>query len=209
MVEEVKRTLAYICPACRQPVAIERSAFQLAASANELPCPCGKSALRVELMGDRARLSVPCLFCGRDHSVACSARAFLREKVLAFSCAQSGLDCCYVGEEGPVLAALRRLEEAVDKLEEEAGEKRAFLDELVMHEVLSELKEIAQRDGISCTCGSHRWKLQVNYSSIDLFCGECGAAMRIPAATASDIDDICCKTKLVIRSAEGGGHDVL
>lgn len=201
MVEEAKRTLAYICPDCRQSVVIERSVFQLAASVNELPCPCGKSALRVELMGDRAKLSVPCLFCGKDHSVACSAKAFLHEKVLAFSCAASGLDCCYVGEEGPVFAALRRLEEAVDKLEAEAGAggQGAFLDELVMHEVLSELKEIAQRDGISCACGSRRWKLQVNYSSIDLFCADCGAAMRIPAATASDIDDICCRNTLLIH----------
>ena len=178
MVEEAKRTLAYLCPACRQSVAVERSVFQLAASANELPCPCGKSSLRVELMGDRVKLTVPCLFCGKDHTVTCSSHAFLHEKVLAFSCAASGLDCCYVGEEG------------------------AFLDELVMQEVLSELKEIAQRDGISCTCGSHRWKLQVNFSSIDLFCADCGGAMRIPAATASDIDDICCKNKLVIHGQD-------
>ena len=199
MAQEEKRTLAYLCPACRQSVAVERSMFQLAASANTLPCPCGKSSLRVEMMGDRVKLTVPCLFCGRDHTVVCSAHAFFHERVLAFSCAQSGLDCCYVGEEGAVFAALKRLEEAVDKLETEGGEKGSFLDELVMHEVLSELKEIAQRDGISCTCGSHRWKLQVNYSSIDLFCADCGGAMRIPAATASDIDDICCKTSLVIR----------
>ena len=136
MVEEAKRTLAYLCPACRQSVAVERSVFQLAASANELPCPCGKSSLRVELMGDRVKLTVPCLFCGKDHTVTCSSHAFLHEKVLAFSCAASGLDCCYVGEEGPVFAALQRLEEAVDKLEAASGEKGAFLDELVMQEVL-------------------------------------------------------------------------
>ena len=51
-----------------------------------------------------------------------------------------------------------------------------------MHEVLSELKEIAQRDGISCTCGSHRWKLQVNYSSIDLFCADCGGSHAHPGS---------------------------
>lgn len=199
MVEESKRTLAYICPSCRQSVIVERSVFQLAASANDLPCPCGKSHLRVELMGDRVRLTVPCLLCGEDHNVACSSKAFLHEKTLAFSCAASGLDCCYVGEEGPVYAAVRRLEEAVDKLEAEAGERGAFLDELVMHEVLSELKEIAQRGGISCACGAEKWKLQVNYSSVDLFCADCGAAVRIPAATASDIDDICCKDTIQIH----------
>ena len=199
MVEESKRTLAYICPSCRQAVIAERSVFQLAASANAIPCPCGKSALRVEMMGDRVKLTVPCLFCESDHTVACSSKAFLHEKTLAFACAASGLDCCYAGEEAPVFAAMRRLEEAVDKLERDAGEKGAFLDELVMHEVLSELKEIAQRDGISCACGSRKWKLQVNYSSIDLFCADCGAAMRIPAATASDIDDICCRNTMVIH----------
>lgn len=199
MVEESKRTLAYICPSCRQSVAVDRSVFQLAASANSLPCPCGKSHLRVELMGDRVRLTVPCLFCGEDHSVTCSSRAFLHEKALAFSCAVSGLDCCYVGEEDAVFANLRRLEEAVDKLEAEAGGKNAFLDELVMQEVLSELKEIAQRGGVSCACGSKSWRVQVNYSSIDLLCADCGAAMRIPAATASDIEDICCKNTILIH----------
>lgn len=203
MVEEAKRTLAYICPECGQSVVVERSVFQLAAAPNTLPCPCGKSALQVEIGGDRARLTVPCLFCGRAHSVTCSARAFLHEKAIAFSCAAGGLDCCYVGEEGAVFAAMRRLEEAVDKLKAEAGEKGTFLDELVMHEVLSEIKEIAQRGGISCACGSGQWRLQVNYSSVDILCAQCGAAMRIPAATASDIEDICCKDKLVIQGGRG------
>lgn len=205
MVEEAKRTLAYLCPACRQSVAVERTMFQLAASGSELLCPCGGSGLRAELMGDRVRLTVPCIFCGRDHTVTCSSRAFLHERLLAFSCAASGLDCCYVGEEGPVFAALARLEEAVDKLEAEAGAQGAFLDELVMHEVLSEIRDIAQADGISCTCGSRKWNLKVNYSSVDLSCAGCGAVMRIPAATAADIDDICCKVRLVIRGGPEGG----
>ena len=104
-----------------------------------------------------------------------------------------------MGEEGAVFAALKRLEAAADKLEARGGEKGAFLDEVVMDEVLSELRDIARRDGISCTCGSHRWKLQVNYSSVDLFCADCGGVMRIPAATADDLDDICCKDRLLIH----------
>jgi hypothetical protein len=82
------------------------------------------------------------------------------------------------------------------KAKEQAG---AFLDEIVMHEVLSEVKDIAQRGGISCACGSLKWGLKVNYSSIDLSCTVCGAEMRIPAATADDIDDICCKNNILIR----------
>ena len=198
MVEQAKRTLAYLCPSCRQSVAVERSIFQLAASANELPCPCGKSSLRVEMMGDRVRLTVPCLFCGKDHSVTCSSHAFLHEKVLAFSCAASGLDCCYVGEEGPVFAALKRLEEAVDKLEAQAGEKGTFLDELVMHEVLSEIKDIAQRGGVSCGCGSTAYGVEIRPGAVDLVCRSCGAKLRLPAATDEDLDALCCQVRLQI-----------
>ena len=182
MEAEPKRTLAYLCPACGQSVAVERTAFQLAASANELPCPCGKSALRVELEGVRARLTVPCLFCGTEHTVTCPAEALLNERVLAFSCAASGLDCCYVGEEGPVFAALKRLEEAADKLDPGNRGAGTFLDELVMHEVLSELREIAQRDGVSCTCGSHQWKPLT--SSAPSAAGPC-ASRRPPPATST------------------------
>ena len=202
MVEDTKRYLAYICPHCRQSVIVERDLFSLAASKAHIKCPCGKSELTVEFLPTRVELSVPCLFCGRDHIVSCSSQAFVREKALAFSCTASGLDCCYVGEEGPVYAATARLEQAVDKLEEESADHGAFLDEIVMHEVLSEVKDIAQRGGISCACGSKKWAFQLNYSSIDLVCGACGAEMRIPAATADDIDDICCKNTILIRGKQ-------
>lgn len=199
MMEEAKRTIAYLCPECRQLVMIERTVFQLAAAASDLPCPCGKSALRVEIMGEQTRVTVPCLFCGKEHTVVCPTQAFLSKKCLAFSCAASGLDCCYVGEEEAVFAAARRLEEAVDKVDTDAQERGVFLDEIIMHEVLSELKEIAQRGGISCTCGSKQWKLQVGYSSVDLICADCGGTLRLPAATESDLEDICCKYTLQIK----------
>ena len=200
MVQDTKRFIAYTCPHCRQSVIVEKDLFSLAASTAHIQCPCGKSEVTVDFLPNRVQMKVPCLFCGREHTVSCSSRAFIREKALAFSCAASGLDCCYVGEEASVFAAMRRLEETVDKLTEEAGEERgAFLDEIVMHEVLSEIRDIAARGGISCACGSKDWTFQVNYSSVDLICAQCGAQMRIPAATADDIDDICCKHTILIR----------
>ena len=202
MVQDTKRFISYICPNCLQSVIVERDLFSLAAAPAHIKCPCGKSELQVEFLPNRVQLRVPCLFCGREHAVSCSTHAFIREKALAFSCAASGLDCCYVGEEGPVYAATARLEQAVDKLGADAADQGAFLDGLVMEEVLSELKDIAKRGGISCTCGSKRWSFQVNFSSVDLICQDCGAQMRIPAATADDIDDICCKDKILIRGKD-------
>lgn len=205
MIQESKRYISYICPHCHQSVIVARDVFSLAAAPAQIKCPCGRSELRVDLMGIDVSMKVPCLFCGREHAVRCSSDAFLRQKALAFSCTASGLDCCYVGEEGAVYAATARLEQAVDKLDQHRNQEQegTFLDEIVMQEVLSELKDIAQRGGISCACGSKQWGLKVNYSSIDLQCGQCGAEMRIPAATADDIDDICCKHTILIRGRKG------
>ena len=199
MIQDAKRFIAFICPECRQPVILERTVFQLAASGSRLPCPCGKSGVDVAIMGDKVRLTVPCLFCEEEHTVTCSTQAFLREKTLAFSCANSGLDCCYVGEEEGVFAAMRRLEETVDRMEENAAAQGTFLNDLVMEEILGEIRDIGQRDGISCTCGCRDWKIKINYSSVELFCGRCEGALRIPAATISDIEDLCCKPTLTIR----------
>ena len=175
MVQETKRFLSYICPHCMQSVIVERDLFSLAAAPAHIKCPCGKSEMGVEFLPNRVKLTVPCLFCGREHSVFCSSRAFIREKALAFSCAASGLDCCDVGEEGPVYSATARL---------------------------AELKDIAARGGVSCSCGSKSWGFNVNFSSVDLICQECGGKYRVPAATVDDIDDLCCKTSILIRGKE-------
>ena len=198
MTDEPKRTLAYLCPACKQSVVIERTEFELAAAPNRLPCPCGGSALLVELEGDHADLTVPCRCCGHDHHIRCSAHDFLHRRALAFSCKATGLDCCYVGEEGPVFSALRRLEEAAEQLPAKDDEPGTFLNETVMTEVLGELKDIMGRGGVSCACGSHDCKVKIHYSSVELTCAHCGEALRIPAATDDDLEDLCCKYTLKI-----------
>lgn len=200
MVDMTARTIGYFCPHCRQSVAATRSPFQLTASGScEIPCPCGKSRLHIEYLLDRFRITSPCISCGEVHTVTCPAEAFLSRKALAFSCPTTGVDCCYVGEEGAVFAALKRLEQAADRLSgEEAG---AFLNELVMQEVLGELRDIAARDGISCQCGSHRWSMEIHYASVELICAACGSAIRINAATLDDLNELCCHPTLQIRSS--------
>ncbi|MDE6107943.1 MAG: hypothetical protein K2F83_04625 [Oscillospiraceae bacterium] len=200
---ERKRTLAYLCPKCKQSVVVEESEFRLAAASSKLPCPCGGSALLVEMEADHVDLTVPCLYCGEDHHIRCSAHAFLHEKALAFSCKATGLDCLYVGEEEPVFRALRRLEEATANMGEKA-EEGAFLNEAIMTEVLGELKDIAARGGISCRCGSGEYKVKVNYRSVELECGQCGARLRLPAATGEDLEDLCCHYTLLIGGKEQG-----
>ena len=93
---------------------IEQTA--LAAGDQTIPCPCGKSQLEFHQQGEHCQVTVPCLFCAKDHHTVCSTRAMMEEKLLVLSCSASGLGCCFIGEEEAVFGEMEKLERAVDKL---------------------------------------------------------------------------------------------
>lgn len=197
---EQARTIGYICPVCGNAVIAQRTPFQLCAGDSTLPCPCGKSELNFRQLGDRCEITVPCLFCAKDHRAVCANTALLEQKLLALSCPASGLGCCYIGEEGQVFRAMEKLEAAVDKLrlDDQTNSRGAFLNEAVMGEVLGQLKDIAAQGGVRCACGSADYGVKVGYSSVDLVCARCGAALRLSAATPDDLDSLCARDALTI-----------
>ena len=197
---EETRAIGYICPVCGQAVIASRTAFQLAAGDSVLPCPCGRSELRFHQLGDRCEVTVPCLFCARDHTAVCANEAMLGRELLALSCPASGLGVCQIGREDRVFQAMEKLEAAVDKLrmDDQADRRGAFLNETVMAEVLGELKDIAARGGVRCACGSADYGAKVGYSAVDLVCAACGAALRLGAATPDDLADLCARDTLTI-----------
>lgn len=204
---EEKRFFGYICPECGSAVRDERSAFALYAAAARIACECGKSELRAELQGDKAELYVPCGICGKTHHARCTAQQLLQGKGIALSCPDCKQLICYIGEQDRVEAALDELKTMTQKekllKDDEDAPEELFLDNVIMYEVLSELKEIAAREkGICCACGSTQYRMEVRRSSIDLICADCGAKLRIPAATDEDLDALCCHIKLLIPGKE-------
>ena len=194
------RYIGYICPVCGQSVIARRTAFQLTAGNSSIPCPCGKSELNFAQKGDRCEVTVPCLFCARDHTAVCANDALLHQKLLALSCPASGLGCCDIGEEDVVFQAVAKLELAVDKLrmDDQTESRGAFLDEVVMGEILSELRDIAARGGVKCGCGCTDYGVKVAYAAVDVVCAQCGAALRLPAATPDDLADLCARYTITI-----------
>jgi len=204
MAEEM-RTFGYVCPGCGKPVTGSRSSFALEASDAEIVCECGGSVLHTDFDGQRFTLSVPCGICGKTHTAVCAADRILRA-ASAFGCPETRQFCCFVGTEGIVEKNLRELTVLIEK-EKNADEsaEQAFLDSVIMYEVLSELRDIASRpDGIVCGCGSRGYRMEVRRSSVDLVCQSCGAKLRIPAATDRDLDDLCCRMKLRIPGEPSG-----
>ena len=194
--KEKMRTIGYLCPRCRKPVMQQRSRFALAASGAIVQCECGKSELQIDFDGEKFRISVPCGVCGGHHQAECAADAVLHGRGIGLACPEKQELCCYIGEDAEVRRAMEGLALRVAK--EKASPDEAFTDNVIMYEVLSELKDIAGRGGISCACGSHRYTMQVRRGAVDITCADCGGRLRIPAATDSDLDDLCCRMTLTI-----------
>ena len=194
---EETRSFGYICPACGKANFHTRSVFALTAAAARMECECGREALEVQTDGTKFRLWVPCGVCGGHHQAECSADALLHGRGIGLSCPVKQDLCCYVGREQEVRRAMENLALRVEKDKGTDGE--AFTDNVIMYEVLSELKDIAARGGITCTCGSTRYTVQVRRGAVDLICADCGGRLRLPAATDKDLDDLCCRMKLTIK----------
>ena len=198
--KETMRTFGYICPKCGKPVMASRSVFALEASNAEVECENGDSALRVEFDGERYRIYVPCGICGETHVAVCRQEQMVEGSGIGLACAKTKQFCCYIGPEGTVERRLRDLQVLAEKeKQQEESDPEAFADSVIMYEVLSELKDIAARGGIGCSCGSKVWSMQVGRGSVDIICGECGGRLRISAAIDEDLDRLCCQMKLEIR----------
>lgn len=195
---EQMRAIGYICPRCGKPVYGQRSQFALAAAAAGLVCGCGESELTMEPAGDHYRVTVPCGICGGEHRAEVPVSSVLEGSGVALACPKTRQHCCYIGDIRRVRPALEKLELSARRREE--GE--AFANDTVMYEILSELKDIAARDGISCSCGSRRYTMEILSGAVDLICGDCGGRLRLPAAASEDLDDLCCHYTLTIKGRD-------
>ena len=150
---------------------------------------------------NKFRLSVPCGVCGEEHLAECSADKLLHGRGIGLACPDTKMLCCFIGEDYAVEHEMEQLSLAAAKEREQGDDPAAFADSVIMYEILSELKEIAARkDGITCSCGSKSYGMEIHSTYVDLVCKSCGAKLRIPAATDEDLDRLCCRMKLQIKS---------
>ena len=197
MMAEKKRAFGYICPSCGKSVYAERTEFALNAAAVAIVCDCGKSELTAETDGTVFRVTTPCGVCGEEHRAEVSADALMNGEGVGLACPKTRQLCCYIGDIYRVESALRDLETTVQKSKN--GEEETFVDSVIMFEVLSELRDIAGRGGLSCSCGAKNCAMEVHGTAVDLVCGDCGGRLRIPAATDEDLDRLCCHYTLTIK----------
>ena len=193
---EQTRTFGYICPSCGKAVLADRTRFALEAAAIGAVCDCGHSELTAEPAARTYRVTVPCGVCGGEHRAEVAPESLLEGPGVALACPETKQLCCYIGERDRVERSLSELERTLEKKKDREAD--TFVDDVVMYEVLSELKDIAARDGISCACGSRGCSLDIHGGAVDLVCPACGGRLRVPAATDNDLDRLCCQYTLTI-----------
>lgn len=193
---ERMRTFGYICPSCGKAVLADRTRFALAAAAVGVVCDCGHGELTAEPGEQIYRVTVPCGVCGGEHRAEVPLKSVLEGPGVGLACPETRQLCCYIGERPGVERALAELERTLAKRKEREGD--TFVDDVIMYEVLSELKDIAARGGIACACGSRGCSLEVHGAAVDLVCPACGGKLRVPAATDDDLDRLCCQYTLTI-----------
>ena len=154
----------------------------------------------VEYMEEVRSFGYICPKCGGTHQAEVDVSAILTGRGVGLACPETKQLCCYAGDTRQVQSAMEEL--AIRAEKEKCEEKEAFTDNVIMYEVLSELKDIAARGGIRCTCGSAEYGIQVHRDAVDLICRRCGGKLRLPAGTDEDLDRLCCQMKLTIRGAE-------
>lgn len=194
--KEETRTFGYICPSCGKAVLADRTRFALAAAAIGVVCDCGHSELTAEPLGEKYRVTVPCGVCGGEHRAEVPARSLLEGPGVGLACPDTRQLCCYIGERDRVERSLAELERTLEKKKEREAD--TFVDDVIMYEVLSELRDISSRGGISCACGAKRCSMEVHGAAVDLVCPACGGRLRLPAATDEDLDRLCCQYTLTI-----------
>lgn len=193
ILSQKQTTIAYRCPHCGATVFSMVGVFALTADMLRLKCPCGESELSIVYTKDKKiRLNVPCFLCPSPHSLTVSSQLFFESEILAFPCAYSGVDICFVGKKEKIDEALaaadaeleRQLGGAslADLAKSRAGESGVFSDPQIMDIVMYVIHELQAEGEITCRCPEHTGTYQVEIleDCVRVACTKCGAKTDIP-----------------------------
>jgi len=98
-------TVAYRCPECGGMVVSPVGAFALTGDMFRLKCPCGGSALEIQLGKEKVRLVVPCVACPPPHHYNMSRQLFFSRDIFTLACPYTSIGCAFIGSADKVREA--------------------------------------------------------------------------------------------------------
>lgn len=194
--------IAYRCPSCTDTVVGLIGRFAQAADFLRLRCPCDASHLDIRMRRDKkAELSVPCLFCKKNHTYTLSDTIVFDRERFTLSCPYASMDIAALGDEDAVgeelermgreLSSLMRDLEA-EKLSElqpqDMDDEEILPDPQVYDTVRFLVRELEAEGTIDCPCHiGTGYELRFAEGGIQVYCPTCGGThlFRTDSAEAS------------------------
>ena len=191
MIHPNEKVAAYRCPYCGKGVISNAGIFALTAEKISLKCPCKRSEATVTYTrGDKAEITVPCLFCPNPHTYSVSKSAFINKDLFTLECPYTGSGTVFIGELDHVRAELSRTElEILDVMEENGIEsfeslhkKSNITDSQIYDIIMYVIGELDEEGKIYCNCNepSKDYDVTVTDDGILVKCAVCGASAVIP-----------------------------
>ena len=117
IIEQIKTTLAYRCPACGGVPTSIVGAFSLSGDRFVLKCTCKESHLTVDKQADgKLMLTVPCVSCPQPHNYILSREVFFNKEVFIIPCSTCGIDICFLGDSDKVTEAINASNDEIVKM---------------------------------------------------------------------------------------------
>lgn len=189
ILNEKQNHIAYRCPHCSCAATGFVGTFALSADMLKLKCGCGGSEMTLTYTSDKKiRLSVPCIFCGKNHSYVVSQNVFFGSEPFLLTCPYTNIDICFVGSEKKLQNEIRRSDEQLNKILTDMGissikelgemnvKEPSALPDSEIYDIIRYLVAELKEDGaIDCPCHSGNYDFEATEDGIRIFCRECGA----------------------------------
>ncbi len=204
ILENKQSYIAYRCPGCGFAIYGIVGQYALHADMLKLKCQCGEAEAVINYTSDKKlRISVPCLFCGKNHHYVVSQNVFFGEEPFLLSCPYTNMDICFIGTEAQVDAAVSRNEEELGQLLEEMNvssvrelrsspdvdPEQIISDAQIYDIVRFVVKELEADGAIDCPCHGGQYDFQLSDEGLCVFCPTCGAEHIFPADSVAAAED--------------------
>lgn len=189
VLNNVQTHIAYRCPTCGSAVFGFIGRFALSSGMVRLKCSCGESHLDITPTNDKKlRLTVPCVFCKKNHSYTVSQSIFFERDIFLLNCPYSNMDIAFIGEKEKVEENADRTAKEIERLllDLEAEELKEIqpedvndedvLPDATVYDALRFLVKDLEADGkVDCPCHKGEYDLRFAPGGIQVFCPDCGA----------------------------------
>ena len=203
VLDSINTHIAYRCTKCATTVYGFIGKFALSAGMVRLKCSCGESALDVQITHDKKlRLSVPCIFCGKNHSYTVTQPLFFGREIFLLNCPYSNMDIAFIGSKENVDSEAKRTEAELERLfaeleaenpsdiqPQDVDEEEVLPDPSIYDAIRFLIKDLESEGKVDCPCHKGEYDLRFCAEGIQVYCPDCGAVYTFDTRAEHACDD--------------------